>query len=204
MDSGFLALLLSGEARAVDVVVGVPFRRDPVGAFTTEVASGVATTADVEVRNRFRGALTASIPFHDLTDQSKWIVDVGLREWHDTFHRDDRVFGVAAHEPHADVGVQIGAGEGVRAYGAMGVGVIVSILTSTDWRTLAFPSPHTFLAGGVAFGGATTKGLVEIRMSPVLRDDAYTRETLVDGGSAAFVFSPGGAAVTVGAGLRFL
>ncbi len=202
-----LALLwfVSRDALAIDLLVGIPLRHDPFAAFTTEIANGLPTSTDTDMRSGFRGELSAAVPFRDLGASSQWIVDVGLRTWEGSFARDGRSLEVSANEPRVDVGIHLGSRResDAHAYAAMGVGVIVSTVTSSDWRTFAFPSPHAFLAAGVAVGG-DTKGIAELRVSPVLRDDTYTRETLLENGGAGFRFSPGGAALTASAGLRFL
>jgi hypothetical protein len=199
-----LVALLSPDARAVDLRVGVPIRRDPFSAFTTEVANGVATPREAEGDTLFRGELSAALPFADLGASAEWMVDVGFRTWQDVFRRDARELRAWAHEPRADVGVQIGTRHdaAAHAYASVGVGVMVSVVTSSDWRTYGFPSPHAFLAAGLSFGSADTRGLVELRVSPVLRDDTYTREALLDGGGAGLRFTPGGGALTVSAGVR--
>lgn len=195
-----LLWVVSRDALAIDLLLGVPMRRDPFAAFTTEIANGVPVSEDVDVEPGFRGELSAAIPFRDVASTAQWIVDIGFREWMGT--AGDLRF--AAHEPRADVGIQLDPKreDAVHAYGAIGVGVIASIVPSSEWPTYALVSPHAFLAAGVAFGGDTC-GLVELRVSPVLRDDTFTRETLVEHGSAGLRFSPGGAATTIAAGLRF-
>ena len=196
-----LLWLVSRDALAFDLLLGVPIRRDPFGAFTTEIVNGVPIAEDADVQPGFRGELSAAIPFHDLGSTSQWIVDVGWREWMGTSGE----FRFAAHEPRADIGLQLGTRreEGVHPYAAMGIGVITSIVASSEWRTYALVSPHAFLAAGAAFGGKA-RGLVELRVSPVLRDDTYTRETTLEHGGAGLEFYPGGAAFTVAAGVRFL
>jgi hypothetical protein len=193
--------LVSREALALDLLLGVPIRSDPFTAFTTEIANGQPVTEDVDAQPGFRGELAAAIPFHDLGSTSAWIVDVGFREWIGATGD----FHFAAHEPRADVGLQLDTRRDatVHPYAALGVGAITSIVTSSEWSTYGLVSPHAFLAAGVAFGG-DTRGLLEARVSPVLRDDTYTREALLEHGSAGLRFSPGGAAFTVAAGMRFL
>jgi hypothetical protein len=193
--------LVSREALALDLLLGVPIRGDPFVAFTTEIANGQPVSEDVDGQPDFRGELSAAIPFHDLGSTSQWIVDVGFREWIGTAGD----FRFAAHEPRADVGLQLGSRreEPVHPYAAIGIGVIASIVASSEWSTYALVSPHAFLAAGGTFGG-DARGLVELRVSPVFRDATYTREALAEDGSAGLRFSPGGAAFTIAAGVRFL
>ena len=196
-----LLWIVSREALALDLLLGVPIRSDPFEAFTTEIANGVPTSEDVDVQPGFRGELSVAIPFHDLGSTSQWIVDVGFREWMGT--AEDLRF--AAHEPRADVGLHLGTrrDEAVHPYGAFGIGVITPIVASSEWHTYALVSLHAFLAAGVTFGD-DARGLVELRVSPVLSDDTFTHEALVEHGSTGLRFSPGGAAFTVAAGVRFL
>ena len=194
-----LLWFVSREALALDVILGVPIRSGPFAAFTTEIANGQPISEDVEVEHGFSGELAVAIPFHDLGSTSEWIVDVGFREWTGTAGD----FRFAAHEPRADIGLHLGTRQdGAHPYAAMGIGVITSIVASSEWPTFSLLSPHAFLAAGIAFGG-DTQGLVEMRVSPVLRDDTFTRETLTENGSAGMRFSPGGAALTIAAGVRF-
>ena len=196
-----LLWFVSRDALALDLLLGVPVRSDPFEAFTTEIANGVPTSTEADVRPGFRGELSAAIPFHDLGSTSQWIADVGFREWTGTAED----LGFAAHEPRADIGLHLATRreETVHPYAAMGLGLIASIVTSSEWHTYTLISPHMFLAAGVTFGGKA-RGLVELRVSPVLRDDTYTRETLLEEGSEGLRFSPGGAAFTMAAGVRFL
>jgi hypothetical protein len=197
-----LLWLLSRDALALDLLLGVPIRnRPPFSAFTTEIANGQPMSEELHVEPGFRGELAAAIPFQDLGSTSAWIVEVGFREWTGTAGD----FRFAAHEPRADIGLQLATRreETVHPYAAMGIGVLTSIVASSDWSTYGLVSPHAFLAAGAAFGGET-RGLFEARVSPVLRDDTYTRETLLEHGSAGLRFSPGGAAFTVAVGVRFL
>jgi hypothetical protein len=195
-----LLWIVSRDALALDLLLGVPVRNDPFSAVTTEIANGVPTSEDVDVELGFRGELSAAIPFHDLGSSSEWIADVGFREWMGTAGD----FKCAAHEPRADIGLHLATrrDDPVHPYGAMGLGLITSIVTSSEWRTETLVSPHMFLAAGVTFG-AQARGLVELRVSPVLRNDTYTREALLEDGGAGLRFSPGGAAFTVAAGVRF-
>jgi hypothetical protein len=196
-----LLWIVSHDALALDLLLGVPIRNDPFSAFTTEIANGVPTSTEADVQTGFRGELSGAIPFHDLGSTSQWIVDVGFREWMGTAGE----IHFAAHEPRADVGVHLGTRkeQAVHPYAAIGVGVITSVVASSEWSTYALVSPHAFLAAGLTFGGEA-RGLVELRVSPVLRDDTFTRETLLEDGSEGLRFSPGGAAFTVAAGVRFL
>src|SRR5678815_2110813 len=127
-----LLWMVSREALALDLLLGVPVRSDPFVAFTTEIANGVPTSTEAEVESGFRGELSAAIPFHDLGSTSQWIVDVGFREWMGS--AGDLRF--AAHEPRADVGLHLATrrDEAVHPYGAMGIGVIASIVASSEWQ----------------------------------------------------------------------
>jgi hypothetical protein len=195
-----LLCLVSGKARAIDLLLGVPIRSDPFSAFTTEVVNGVSFEEDAAVRTVFFGELSAAIPLDDVASSAEWIVDVGLREWMGDGPRVD----FAAHEPHADVGLHLGTrrDEVLHAYAGMGVGVLVSFVTSSEWRTFSLVSPHAFLSAGLAYGGAT-KALVELRISPVLRNDTYTRAAQLEEGGVGVRFTPGGVALTFAAGVRF-